>query len=1048
MRVFSVPVSAPFLRTVIAALVDGRLVAGFEARAHPERLAQATLYLPTRRAGRMAREIFLDELKADAAVLPRIVALGDIDEDELAFAEESEQYGGAAPLDIPPKLGELERRLTLARLVAAWAKGPVLAPLVVGGPASTLALAGDLARLMDDMVTRGVGWEALDGLVPDQLDQYWQHSLEFLAIARLAWPAHLQEIEKIEPAARRDLLIAAEARRLTALHDGPLIAAGSTGSMPATAKFLHAVSALPQGAVVLPGLDTDLDEEAWQTIGGVKDAQGKITSPPSSNHPQYAMHALLMRFGIRRSDVEVLGQPAPHGREVLASEAMRPSNATAQWHRRLAEPDIVEKISGAMENLAVIAADNPEMEALAIAVAMREARHLDKSAALVTPDRALARRVIAALGRWNLAFDDSGGDALMETSAGIFARLAAEAAAKQLEPPTLLALLKHPLCRLGGAPGAFKGAVETLELALLRGTRPQAGSGGLARDFVRFRAELAKLRRGEPSSLHAAEPRTRLTDEELDRAQALIAQLQAALAPLESLNPAKPYDFAELATRHRDVLMELSRDELGVALAFEGQPGSALASAFDDLLGGRSQSGLLVELGDYPEVFQTAFADRMVRRPEGTNVHLKIYGPLEARLTQSDRVIIGGLVEGVWPPAPRVDPWLSRPMRHELGLDLPERRIGLSAHDFVQLLGADDVILSHAAKVGGAPAVASRFLHRLEAVAGEERWNAAMAAGEQYARFADELDRPAKVEPIAQPAPKPPRATRPLKLSVTAIEDWLRDPYTIYAKYILRLNPLDPVDMPLSAADRGSAIHDALGEFTQTFATSLPHDPAGALRSIGEKYFAPMLERPEARALWWPRFQRIARWFSDWEIARRGDIARIDAEIRGEIPIALDNQRTFVLSARADRIERRHDGSFAILDYKTGQPPTGKQVRMGLSPQLTLEAAILREGGFEGIAADSSVSEIGYVRLSGNNPPGEQKPLELKIKQSDTPQLPDEAADEARKKLEALIRAFENEDQAYTSLNLSMWSNRYGSYDDLARIKEWSAAGGLGIEEW
>src|ERR1700688_4174781 len=535
MRVYSVPVSVPFLRTVVAALVDGRLVDGFAVRAQPERLARATLYLPTRRAGRLAREVFLDELKTDAVVLPRIVALGDIDEDELAFAEESEQYGGAAPLDIPPKLGELERRLTLARLVAAWAKTPVSAPLVVGGPASTLALATDLARLMDDMVTRGVGWEALDGLVPDQLDKYWQHSLEFLGIVRQAWPAHLEEIGKIEPAARRDRLIAAEAGRLTAHHDGPVIAAGSTGSMPATAKFLHAVAALPHGAVVLPGLDTDLDDEAWQTIGGVKDAQGKFTSPPSSNHPQFAMHALLARFGIRRDDVEILGEPAPRGRDVLASEEMRPWNATAQWHRRLSEPDIAGKISGGMTDLAVIAAENPEMEALSIAVAMREARHLNKSAALVTPDRALARRVMAALGRWNLAFDDSGGDALMETSAGIFARLAAEAAARQLEPPTLLALLKHPLCRLDGAQGAFKKPAEALELALLRGTRPQAGSEGLARDFARFRGELAKLNRRETSSLHASEPRTRLGDGELDRAYRLIGALRAALSRLESL---------------------------------------------------------------------------------------------------------------------------------------------------------------------------------------------------------------------------------------------------------------------------------------------------------------------------------------------------------------------------------------------------------------------------------------------------------------------------------------------------------------------------------
>ena len=1048
MRVFSVPVSVPFLRTVIAALVDGRLVDGFDARAHPADLAQATLYLPTRRAGRMAREILLDELKTDAVLLPRIVALGDIDEDELAFAEESEQYGGAAPLDIPPKLGEIDRRLTLARLVAAWAKSPVPAPLVVGGPASTLALAGDLARLMDDMVTRGVDWKALDGLVPDQLDQYWQHSLEFLRIARQAWPAHLEEIEKIEPAARRDLLIEAEAKRLTAHRDGPVIAAGSTGSMPATAKFLHAVAALPQGVVVLPGLDTDLDDDAWQLIGGVTDAQGKFTAPPASNHPQFAMHALLRRFGIKRGDVEILGQPALHGRDVLVSEAMRPSNASAQWHRRLAQPEIALKISGGMTNLAVIQADNPEMEALAIAVAMREARHLDKSAALVTPDRALARRVIAALGRWNLEFDDSGGDALMDTSAGIFARLAAEAVAKQLEPPTLLALLKHPLCRLGGAPGAFKDAAEVLELALLRGTRPQAGSSGLMRDFDRFRLELKRLRSGGTSSLHASEPRTRLGDEELDRAYQLIGCLQAALSPLESLSTSKPYDFAELAERHRSVLMALSHDQHDVALAFEGAQGSALASAFDDLLGGQAQSGLIVQLGDYPEVFQTAFGDRVVRRPEAANARLRIYGPLEARLTQSDRVIVGGLVEGVWPPAPRIDPWLSRPMRHELGLDLPERRIGLSAHDFVQLLGTEEVILSHAAKVGGAPAVASRFLHRLEAVAGEVRWNAAVAAGEKYVRFADELDRPDKVEPIPQPAPKPPRSVRPLKLSVTAIEDWLRDPYTIYAKYILRLAPLDPVDMPLSAADRGSAIHDALGEFTQTSSTTLPDHPALTLRGIGEKYFAPLMERPEARALWWPRFLRIANWFADWEIVRRGNVSAIAAEIRGEIPIRLDNERTFILSARADRIERRHDGTFAILDYKTGQPPTGKQVRMGLSPQLTLEAAILREGGFADIPAGSSVSELTYVRLSGNNPPGEQRPLELKINKGDQPQPPDVAAAEARSKLEALIRAFENETQAYTSLNLSMWSNRYGSYDDLARIKEWSAAGGLGIEEW
>src|SRR5882757_8714748 len=627
MRVFSVPVSVPLLRTVIAALVDGRLVDGFEALRSPLNLAQATLYLPTRRAGRLAREIFLDELKTDAAILPRIVTLGAIDDDEASFADQDIRQA----FDIPPAFGDLERRLLLAQMITTWAKGikpddPSQASLVLGGPSSTLELASDLAHLMDDMVTRKVAWSALDGLVPEALDQYWQLTLRFLNTAKDVWPVIREAYGKIEPMERVNRQIEAESARLVAQHEGPVVAAGSTGSRPSSAELLHIIARLPQGAVVLPGLDTDLDDAAWQLIGGIKDAQGKFTTHPASNHPQFAMHALLDKFGIKRRDVEILGDPAPHGRDVLVSEAMRPSNATAQWYRRLAEPEIAPKISGGMTNLAVIEADNPEMEALAIAVAMREARHLGKSAALVTPDRALARRVTAALGRWNLAFDDSGGDALMETPAGIFARLTAEAATRGLEPPTLLALLKHPLLRLGGAHGALKHGIEVLELALLRGTRPQAGSGGLAADFDRFRDELRKLNNKETSSLHRAEPSTRLKDHQLDRAQSLITALRQALAPLENLAGAKPHDFAELAQRHRETLANLSADEHGVALAFEGQDGLALASAFDDLVGRQEKIGLLVEMSDYAEVFQAAYADRTVRRPEQPGAQLHIFG--------------------------------------------------------------------------------------------------------------------------------------------------------------------------------------------------------------------------------------------------------------------------------------------------------------------------------------------------------------------------------------------------------------------------------------
>ncbi len=684
---------------------------------------------------------------------------------------------------LPPKLDDLERRLTLAKLVAAWAKVQP-SSLVVGSPASTLALAGDLARLMDDMVTRGVGWEALDGIVPDDLDIYWQHTLKFLKIAKETWPDYLKTIDRIEPAARRDMLIAAEAKRLRAKQKGPVIAAGSTGSMPATAKFLHAIAQLPQGAVVLPGLDTDLDDAAWDSIGGTVAAGDLIATPAAWSHPQVALHGLLARFGIKRRDVEPLAAPAPHGREVLASEAMRPATSSEQWYARLGDKAIAQQISSGMEGVTLIEAANPEMEALAIAVAMREAREQNLPAALVTPDRALARRVMASLDRWKLEYDDSGGDSLMDTPAGIFARLAAQTAAEELAPPALLALLKHPLFRLGHAQGAFAKTIGDLELALLRGTRPAPGSAGLKQDFATFRNNITEL--------HHSDPRRKLSSADLDAVGRLIEQLSTALSPLEDIRHGKPHDLIDYAVRHYGVIKRLSVDDTGNPVAFDGPDGSALSKAFDDLFQVSaptnseqpSPSGLVLDLSDYPDVFQTAFGDRIVRRPQLAASRLRIYGPLEARLTECDRVILGGLVEGVWPPAPRIDPWLSRPMRHQLGLDLPERRIGLSAHDFAQLLGTREVILSRAAKVGGAPAVASRFLHRLEAVAGADSWKDATDKGATYVRYANELDRPQHVMPAPRPEPKPDVALRPLRMSVTEIEDWLRDPYTIYAKRI------------------------------------------------------------------------------------------------------------------------------------------------------------------------------------------------------------------------------------------------------------------------
>jgi ATP-dependent helicase/nuclease subunit B len=1026
-RVFTIPASAPFLPTLIEALIAGKL--GFAPAADPLALASTTLYLPTRRACRLARDAFLDVLKDGTAILPRIVAIGDIEEDEIAFAEAASGDIAAEALALPEALGGLERRLLLTQLVAKWASSPQLlaesgSPLVAQTPAAACALADDLARLIDDMTMRGVSWDRLDDLVPDQFDRYWQLTLRFLQIARETWPNILRDRDCIELAERRDRLLKAEAARLARKTDAPAIAAGSTGSIPATAELIATIARLPHGAVVLPGLDTDLDEPSWRLIAG-DEAKGIAPAP---GHSQFAMQALLARIGITRDAVAQL--VAPSGHEKVMSEALRPAAATDLWPQRTADAAFSAAADSALDAVSVIEAANAEEESLAIAVALREAVEQNKAAALVTPDRALGRRVLAALARWNIVAEDSSGQLLSETPAGIFARLAADTALGRLAPVTLLALLKHPLLRLGGDDQTR--AIAALERAVLRGPRPRAGSAGLAHALKTFRGEWEKFHRKDATDLHLSDPRTTLRDEDLSAAADLVARLREALAPLESI-AGQSLRLSDVVTAHQNVVAALSR-QAGGEIAFAGPDGTKLAAAFDELSASTAAADLLVDTSDYVELFTALIADRVVRRTIGFKMPVRILGLLEARLTESDRVVLGGLVEGSWPPESRTDAWLSRPMRLKLGLDLPERRIGLSAHDFAQLLGVKEVMLSHAAKIAGTPTVPSRFIQRLAAVAGE-RWKTARTRGDVYLAWARALDRPEKIAPAPQPAPKPLRAVRPKGLSVTDIENWLRDPYTIYAKYILRLTPLDPVDVSPGAAERGTIIHAAIGDFTRLHAVALPADPVQELIALGRPHFAALEDFPETRAFWWPRFERIARWFADWERKRRPLIAAIVAEIRGEIAVPLADG-AFKLRGIADRIERLPAGSYIILDYKTGSSRSEKQVRTGLAPQLTLEAAILRRGGFAGIAAGASVAGIGYVLLKGGARPGESKPIDF------TEGTPDFQADRALQKLTELATRFDSDTEPYRSLVHPMWTTRYGDYDHLARVKEWSATGG------
>ena len=1011
-NLFTIPASAPFLKVLIRALLDGKLVKGYPASRDPMEIARATLYLPTQRACRVARDVFLQQLGADAAILPRIVPLGGIDEDDIAFAEAARAELPEQALAIPEAMSGLSRLMPLSALILKWAhtiapKQRGHTPLVASNPVTAFRLAQDLARLMDDMTTRQVPWDSLDDLVPDEHDKYWELTLGFLKFIREQWPAILAGGNAIEPAERRDLLIKAETERLASSGD-PIIAAGSTGSIPATATLLDTIAKLPHGAVVLPGLDTDLDEPSWEAILNESDA--------AHGHPQFALASLIKRIGIARSDIVALAAPAPHGRERVTSEALRPALASQLWQALPGDKEFTARADAAVMDIAAIEAASAEEEALAIAVALREAVETpDKTAALVTPDVALGRRVAALLARWNVPVDDSRGQPLADLPAGIFARLVADVARNEFAPIPLLALLKHTASPFDLA------AVGALERAVLRGSRPSAGTKGLRGALNDKRDQILKFRAGKESGLHRSDPVLTLSDADLDAAATLIETLAKVMKPLEDLSGAQPMKvFAET---HREALVALGGMTRELQLLFEE---IVLAEALD------------VTVSDYAELFHLASADKTIHRPPG-DARIRIFGLLEARLQHVDRLVLGGLVEGVWPPEAQADSWLSRPMRRQLGLDLPERRIGLSAHDFAQALGAREVILSRPAKLDGEPTVASRFVQRLAAVLGKPRWDKAQRAGARYVALARRLNETETVTPAQRPAPKPPFEARPRRLSVTEIEDLLRDPYTIYARHVLKLQPLDDIDAPIDAAMRGTFIHDSLAEFDKAHKGALPDDALTALIAIGERHFKPLENFPEAKAFWWPRFKRIAAWFVGFDARRRAQAPSLAIEVGGRLEIPFGNE-TFALTVRADRIECLSDGRYAIIDYKTGAPPSDNQVSAGLSPQLTLEAAILKAGKFDGIPEGGPVRDLLYVRLSGGATAGEERLVKFKGS------TPDDKADEARAELTKVLALFADPKNPYLSLRHPMWKNHYGTYDHLARIKEWSLTGGLDEE--
>ena len=1041
-RVTSIDAGRPFLPTLVRALLDGEAVPGFRwDGSDPTGLADALILVPTRRAARGLEAAFLAEIAARGGpavtLLPTIRPFGDVDADEDLFADDGDDEPVATPL---------ERRLVMARLVLGWTRtlagaltNPATgsAPTLPSSPAEAVRLSTALLTLMDQVVSQGVDWSRLDDLVPDDHAAYWQMTRAFLTIVADAWPKHLAERGLADPAVRRHAAVRREARRLAENPPkGPVIAAGSTGSVPSTAELIAVVSRLENGAVVLPGLDFDLDEAAWAML---EPAAGD--GDPVPGHPQYGLRLLLATLGVERDEVRRLGPPAEAtaaARARLLSESLRPAETSESWAPFAADIRAGDfDLAAALDGVSLIEAKSEAEEALAVALALRETiEDPAKTAALVTPDRVLARRVATELARWGLDIDDSAGQPFGHTRAALLARLVGEVALGGYEPQAVSALLAHPLARFGCSAAEARRLGRVVELVVLRGPRTRPFGRGLLRAYEERMEAITAERSREPRPLR------RLGAETLAAARDLLAALVDALEPLENLVGRGDVAVPTLLSAHVAALTAVARDDTGSAAAlYDGEDGAALAAALAEFGRAAASEGaaLAFDATAWPGFFDAVLGDAPVRRPTAPDARIFVFGPLEARLLSFDRVVLAGLDEGIWPITTRTDPWLSRPMRHDMALEAPERRIGLSAHDFAQGAAARSVVLARSARAGGAPTVASRWLQRLSTLigpAGHARLTGAAARFLEWARALDAAEAPPHT--ALRPEPKPPVDWRPTRLSVTEIETWIRDPYALYARHVLGLDPIDPLGGEIGAAERGTFVHEVLAAFVADWDGTASRIEAERLGAITEDRLVAYDAFPEVVALWRPRIAAIARWWLAADAARSARVAERRTEVGGRWDLPIDGI-PFTLTGYADRLDLLADGSLAVLDYKTGRPPSEKEVQSLLAPQLALEAAMARAGAFGGDFAGRPIAELAYLHLKGGETGGSWE------KRGTTAEGlgPEALAEAAKAGLESLVRGFRDPDRGWISRrHVRFEKDRSGTYDHLARVAEWAAGEG------
>lgn len=1018
-RVYTVAPGRPFLTALAGALAGGNLPVPGGVPPDPLQLADTTLYLPTRRATRALQEAFLKVSGGGALLLPRIKPIAEGSED-LDLIASVEDYGAGGAAGAPRVISELQRRLVLTSLVLRWAASErqdagrdrdLIHSTGARTPAQAAKLAKELARLIDALEQGNIDAARLSELVPEEYSEHWSSTLAFLQIVTKFWPEHLAEQNLVSAVARRRRLIRAEVERLrTAPPKAPVIVAGVTGTDLEATELMRAVISLPNGALVLPALDHTLDDESWALI----DAHPE--------HPQFGLKKLLDGLGLSRADVRQLDgaerSPAARARWSLACEAMRPATTTERWHNFTADADVKE-MAAALTGMCAVEAATAEEEAEAIALMLREAAETPgRTARLITPDRALARRVAARLEVWGIIVEDAAGLPFARTIPGVLLDLVAAAAEKQFEPVALMTLLKHPLCRAGMAAAEMRRAISTLEVAAFRSPYFGKGLEGV---------EAALEGAGSRSWRHAAV--RRLKDADWQAARDLLHRLVAIFAPIEkvfaSTKPARVHELARLHFAAAEGLAKSSDHDDGSALR-QSEAGEWAVLFFTSLID-KTMPVPDMAAGDYPDFYRTLVAEKNIRSRRPLHPRISICDPFEARLQQSDLVVLGSLNEGKWPEAADPGPWLSRPMRVSLGLATPEERIGSAAHDFVSQLGAQRVVLTRAAKVDGAPTVPSRWLLRMQTLVkglkldlkAEQPWLA-------WAQVRSSIGGP--VQPVSVPEPRPPLAHRPRELSVTTIEAWIANPYAVFAKRILRLEPLPLLGERPGPALRGQIVHEALNQFAHRFPENLPKDIAHELMTISEAVLTHYTGNPRVAAFWVPRLARFAAWFAETEAARRAGMTKTVPEVDGKMVLA-GPAGPFTLTARADRIDVGK-GGLVITDYKSGQnlQNLASKATSGEAPQLPLEAVIAAANGFANVPS-GRVALLRYISTSGGEPPGQDVPLKV----DDVTVL----AGSALEGLERLIAEFDRETTPYRAVRRARFKYDYDDYAHLARVAEW-----------